>query len=75
MDELRWLLGMNLVMAIWLGMLADYWKGRRMYTWMVIGMLTSVVGLLALAMLPKLQFSESTEGKKSRLPSPSPYGN
>jgi MFS family permease len=54
-DELRWLMGLNLVLAIWLGMLADSWKGRRMYVWMLIGICTSLAGLLALALLPKLQ--------------------
>lgn len=55
LDELRWLLGLNLVIAIWLGMLADSWKGRRMYVWMAIGLFTSVAGLVALMFLPKIQ--------------------
>lgn len=75
MDQLRWLLGMNLVMAIWLGMLADSWKGRRMYIWIVIGMLTSVAGLLALVMLPKLPGAESEQKTKSRFPPTGTYGH
>lgn len=54
-DELRWLFGLNLVIALWLGMLADSWKGRRMYVWMAIGLVTSVAGVIALALLPKVK--------------------
>lgn len=54
-DELRWIMGLNLVLAIWIGMLADSWKGRRMYVWMAIGLFTSIAGLIVLAMLPKLK--------------------
>ena len=54
LEELRWLIGLNLVLAIWLGMLADSWKGRGMYRWMAIGMVTSVVGLIALIFMPAL---------------------
>lgn len=53
-DELRWMIGLNFVLALWLGMLADSWKGRRVGVWMVIGMFTSVLGLIILAWLPKL---------------------
>lgn len=58
-DELRWLLGLNLVLAIWLGMLADSWKGRRMYVWIGIGLLTSVAGLVLLTFMPKLARAEA----------------
>ncbi len=54
MDELRWIVGLNIVLAIWLGMLADTWKGRRLYVWMAIGFFTSVVGVVLLAYLPKI---------------------
>ena len=64
-DELRWLLGLNIVVAIWLGMLADSWKGRRMYVWMVIGLFTSVAGLIALAFLPKLQPTHNNARSKA----------
>ena len=53
-DDLRWLLGLNVVMAVWLGMLADSWKGRHMYGWMLIGLFTSVVGLVLLVFAKKL---------------------
>lgn len=59
MDDLRWMIGLNVVLALWLGMLADSWKGRRIGVWMMIGMLTSVFGLLILAFLPKLPRSEA----------------
>lgn len=64
-DELRWLLGLNLVIAIWLGMLADSWKGRRMYVWMAIGLLTSVAGLVALMFLPKIHPEVRTDRTKT----------
>jgi MFS family permease len=51
-DELRWVIGLNVVLALWLGMLADSWKGRRMGVWMVIGFLTSIFGLALLIYLP-----------------------
>lgn len=55
MDELRWIIGLNLVLAIWLGMLADSWKGRRLYVWMGIGFVTSLLGLALLSYLPKVE--------------------
>jgi len=55
MDELRWMVGLNIVLGIWLGMLADTWKGRRLYVWMAIGFTTSLVGLAILAWLPKVE--------------------
>ena len=64
-DELRWLFGLNLVVAIWLGMLADSWKGRRMYVWMAIGLVTSLAGLIALAFLPKIQPGQSNAHSKA----------
>ncbi len=68
-DELRWLLGLNLVISIWLGMFADSWKGRRMYVWMAIGLVTSVAGLVALAFLPKIQ----ADGSNARAKAPARY--
>ncbi len=53
--ELRWLLGLNLVLSLWLGMLANAWKGRNTYGWFIIGLCTSVIGLLVLSVLPKLR--------------------
>ncbi|GAC1423907.1 MAG: hypothetical protein NVSMB6_24980 [Burkholderiaceae bacterium] len=54
MNELGWILGVHVVMSIWLGLLAAAWKGRSTRVWILIGFLTSVVGLLALARLPRL---------------------
>ena len=53
-DDLYWVIGLNIVFSIWLGMLADAWKGRQMSTWVAIGLCTSVAGLVMLLMLPKL---------------------
>lgn len=53
-DDLRWLMGLNLVLAVWLGMLANSWKGRHMYAWIGIGLLTSVAGLVVLLFVKKL---------------------
>ncbi len=53
-SELRWLIGFNLVLSVWLGMLANTWKGRSTYGWMVIGVFTSVIGVLLLILMPKL---------------------
>jgi hypothetical protein len=55
LTELRWLIGFNLVLSLWLGMLANTWKGRNTAGWFMIGLCTSVFGLVALAWLPKLQ--------------------
>lgn len=52
-DDLRWLMGLNLVLAVWLGMLADSWKGRNMYGWMAIGLCTSLAGLVLLLFVQK----------------------
>lgn len=54
-EEFRWLLGLNVVVAVWLGMLANSWKGRSLYRWALIGLIFNVAGLLVLAMLPKLK--------------------
>ena len=35
-------------------MLANTWKGRSLYGWMLIGLCTSLVGVLFLCALPKL---------------------
>ena len=55
LSELRWLLGLNLVLALWLGMLANAWKGRNTYCWFFIGICTSLIGLVVLWTLPKLR--------------------
>lgn len=62
-EEFRWLLGLNLVVGVWLGMLASSWKGRNFYVWAVIGMLVNVAGLLVLALLPT-QKKQSTAPRK-----------
>lgn len=59
-EELQWFLGLNLVLAIWLGMLAEHWKGRDMYRWIAIGLLMSVAGPLLLALLPSVKDSQKT---------------
>ena len=59
-EELQWFMGLNLVLAIWLGLLAEHWKGRGIYRWMVIGMVLSVAGLLLLAFLPSVKQSRKT---------------
>ena len=55
LNELRWLLGLNLVLSLWLGMLANAWKGRNTVLWFLIGLCTSVLGLLALWIVRKLE--------------------
>lgn len=54
-EEFRWLLGLNLVVAVWLGMLANSWKGRSLYRWALIGLIFNVAGLLVLVLLPKIK--------------------
>lgn len=49
--ELGWIVGLHLVLAVWLGLLASAWKGRSTYTWIAIGLLTSIMGLLLLVRL------------------------
>ena len=60
-DDLRWLMGLNVVLAIWLGMLANSWKGRHMYGWMAIGLFTSLAGLMLLVWVKKLPKPLRTE--------------
>ena len=62
-EEFRWLLGLNLVVGVWLGMLASSWKGRNFYVWAATGMLVNVVGLLVLALLPTLKKLSTTPHK------------
>lgn len=52
--EFGWLIGLHLVMAIWLGLLASAWKGRNTWIWIGIGLTTSLVGVTLLARLPRL---------------------
>ena len=59
-EELQWFMGLNLVLAIWLGLLAEHWKGRGIYRWMAIGMVMSVTGLLLLAFLPSVKQGQKT---------------
>ena len=54
LNEIRWLLGFNVILSIWIGMLANAWKGRNSYGWFAIGLCTSLFGLGLLAFLPKL---------------------
>ena len=54
-EAFRWMLGLNLVVGIWLGMLANSWKGRSLYRWAMIGLVFNIAGLLVLAMLPRLK--------------------
>ncbi len=59
-EELQWFLGLNLVLSIWLGMLAEQWKGRSMIRWMAIGLVMSIIGLLLLARLPSVKGGQKT---------------
>ena len=59
-EELQWFLALNLILAIWLGTLAECWKGRGMFRWMAIGMVMSVAGLLLLAFLPSVKRGQKT---------------
>lgn len=53
-NDLGWVLGLHVVSALWLGLLASAWKGRSTGTWITIGLLGSVLGLLLLVRLPRL---------------------
>lgn len=59
--EFGWLLGLHVVMAIWLGLLASAWKGRNTWAWIGIGLTTSLLGLLFLARLPRASPAEEGE--------------
>ena len=59
-EELQWFMGLNLVLSIWLGMLAEYWKGRGMVRWIAIGLVISVAGPLLLALLPSVKHGQKT---------------
>lgn len=52
--EFGWFIGLHLVTAIWLGLLASTWKGRNTWVWIGIGLATSLPGLFFLARLPRL---------------------
>lgn len=54
-EAFRWLVGLNLVVGVWLGMLAGSWKGRSFYAWAMIGLVFNIVGLLVLALMPTLK--------------------
>ena len=51
--EFGWIFGLHLVMALWLGILASVWKGRNTWTWIAIGLMTSVMGIILLVGLQK----------------------
>ena len=51
--EFGWLIGLHVVLAVWLGLLASAWKGRNTWVWMAIGLTASLVGLALLAGLPR----------------------
>ena len=74
-DEWRWLIGLNLVLALWLGMLADSWKGRRMGAWMAIGLCTSVFGLALLILMPKLPVTKQAEKRSNPFAPTDSYGH
>lgn len=52
--EFGWLIGLHVVAAIWLGLLASAWKGRNTWTWVAIGLVSSLFGLVLLIRLPRL---------------------
>lgn len=51
---LGWIIGLHLVLAVWLGVLASAWKNRTMWRWIAIGLGTSFVGVILLARMPRL---------------------
>ncbi len=51
--EYGWLIGVHIVLAIWLGLLASAWKARNTWVWVGIGLTTSLLGLILLARLPR----------------------
>ena len=59
-EELQWFLVLNLVLSIWLGVLAEHWKRRSMICWMAIGLVMSVTGPVLLALLPSVKNSQKT---------------
>ena len=74
-DDLRWLMGLNLVLAVWLGMLADSWKGRHMYGWIVIGLFTSVIGLALLLFVKKLPKTQNRSKMSNGFAPTDSYGH
>lgn len=52
-SEFGWLIGLHVVMAIWIGLLASAWKGRDTWAWIAIGLTTSLLGLILLVRLPR----------------------
>lgn len=52
-SEFGWLIGLHVVLAIWLGLLASAWKGRNTWLWIGIGLITSLPGLILLLRLPR----------------------
>lgn len=74
-DDLRWVMGLNFVLAVWLGMLADSWKGRNMYGWIAIGLCTSLVGLLLLVVVKKLSGKPERENADNGFAPTDSYGH
>jgi hypothetical protein len=54
-EDLRWFVALNVVLAIWVGLLAESWKGRRMFVWAMIGFAISLPAVFILAVLPKVE--------------------
>lgn len=52
-SEFGWLIGLHVVISIWLGLVATGWKRRNTWLWVAIGLVTSVAGLVILALLPR----------------------
>ena len=61
-EELQWFLVVNAVFAIWLGMLAQAWKGRSQYRWIAVDLVMSAGGLVVLVLLPKVERRRKTVG-------------
>lgn len=51
--EFGWIVGLHVVLAVWLGLLASAWKGRNTWTWIAIGLATSIAGVMLLIRLNK----------------------
>ena len=74
-EELRWFVGLNIVLAFWMGLLADSWKGRRIGVWMAIGMVTSLGGLILLICMPKLPRPTQELHRQNRFAPKDSYGH
>lgn len=55
---LGWVIGLHSTLAVWLGILASAWKKRSAWRWIGVGLLTSLLGVVILARMPRVGYTQ-----------------